>query len=889
MTALGRRGRLDQDIEDEIAFHLAMKAGRDKESDNAVYAARKRFGNPTRVIEDCREAWSFAWVESVWNDVRHVFRMLRKSPVFALVAVLSLGMGIGANTAVFSVLNASFLRSLPVRDPSELRVIQWNGGAHTPFHDYSGTSSGRGIHSWGGSFSYNLFRDFQKRARGFASVIGFADFRVNVLTGQSAAVVDGYVVSGNFFQGLGAQPILGRVLAPDDDRLEAEPVAVISDRLWERQLGRNPAVIGATIQIDRTPYTVVGVLPPAFFGVSLSSRSDIYIPIARAEQIAVYYELNRDDSWWVQTMARRDVRTSEQQSTASIDLILSQDIAGYTEKWSEKPEMVKANLIDGRHGLAFMDTNRSEFLTTLLAIVGLILLIACANLANLVLARTSARSREIAIRLSIGAARIRLVRHLLTESLTLAALGGLAGVAIAYWGARALAATSRGDADPSLDLRVLGFAAGLCVATALLFGFVPALRATRVDLGPFLKQAGTGGGTGAYRQEFAKALIAVQVALSMIVLVGAGLFARTLVNLYNVNIGFKPDHLLLFYTDPSRSGYKGERLVSIYQRMEERLAAIPGVRSVAMSRHTLVGNGMSSSDITIPGHASFRREQSPWVHMVNSDFLSTVGIPVARGRNFSRADNVSSAKVAIVNETMQAKMFDGNATGRVFRFGERPDSPLIEVVGVAADARYSRIRGDVPPTVYIPYSQRVDNLSSLSFTVRTAVAPLSIVPAIRRAIGEIDPTVPVAEFRTQESQINQHLGRERTFAALAGFFGAISLILACIGLYGLLAYAVSRRTNEIGLRVALGAGRREVQWLVVRDSVLLVIAGIAAGVPAALAATKLIQKMLYGVEPADPMSIIAAVGAMAVVAAIAAWLPARRAARVDPVIALRYE
>jgi predicted permease len=329
--------------------------------------------------------------------------------------------------------------------------------------------------------------------------------------------------------------------------------------------------------------------------------------------------------------------------------------------------------------------------------------------------------------------------------------------------------------------------------------------------------------------------------------------------------------------------------VNIYQQMEEKLAAIPGVRSVAMSRHTLLGNGMSSSDISMPGHASFRHEQSPWVHTVNSDFLTTVGIPVVRGRNFSRADNFSSAKVAIVNETMQAKMFDGNALGRVFRFGERPESPLIEVVGVAADAKYSQIRGDIPSTVYIPYSQRVDNLSALSFTVRTSVAPLSIVPAVRRAIGEIDPTVPVAEFRTQESQINQHLGRERTFAALAGFFAAIALILACIGLYGLLAYAVSRRTNEIGIRVALGAGRREVQWLVVRDSVLLVIAGIAAGVPAALAATKLIRKMLYGVEPADPMSIIAAVGAMALVAAIAAWLPARRAARVDPVIALRYE
>jgi predicted permease len=890
LRTLSRKKRLDDELEAELAFHLEMRRAAELEA--AGGSPRPGFGNATLIKERCRDQWLFAPLEGAWLDLRQVLRTFRRSRGFVAVAVLSLALGIGANASVYSVMNALFLRSLPVRQPEELRILNWSGGERVPIHSHSGYGEVVNGVQTSGSFSFEAFKEFRNRAMGLSSVFAFANMRANVVANSRAWISEGLLVSGNFFEGLGTTPAVGRLFETADDKPGSGAVAVISYGLWQREFAGDEAAVGSAITVNRIPFTLIGVLPPKFTGLSPGSSQDIFVPITHAAGFSPWYQADESYNWWVQTGVRLAPGSNETSVKASLDIILAQVTSAYASQKPDKFDVPAVRLMDGSSGLTFTQRDTSRFLLVLMTMVGLTLIIACANLANLMLARATARSRELAVRASLGAGTWRTVRLLLTEGLLIGLAGGVLGFALAIRGSGLLIglASTRGsqDFDVGPDWRVALFTFAVALLTAVLFSILPAWRATRVNAGSALKQSGAT--ASAFRQRAAQSLIALQVAISMLLVIGAGLFARTLVNMTRVDLGFKPEKLLLFYVDGSRNGYQDQALADLYTRIGEKVRAIPGVTAATQSENALISGSNSTRSINVPGYTPKPNERlAAHVHTAGERFLTIMGTPILLGRDLLESDTDRAPDVAVINETMARKWFRPNPIGQEFHFGNTSRENPVRVVGVARDAKYASVRQEIPPTMYIPYRQSVGRLRSTHFELRTAVPPLSIIPAVRRAIAEIDPTLPVAEFRTQEQQIDRRMARERTFTLLAAFFSFISLALACIGIYGVLAYAVTRRTSEIGVRLALGAPPRQVQWLVVRDSILVVLLGIVAGVGGALAAVQLVRKELYEVEPADPVSIVIAITAMAMVAGFAAFLPARRAAGVDPMVALRYE
>ena len=889
--ALWKRRQLESDLEDELAFHLAMREEQKGEG------ARRAFGNVELVKEDLRDQWTFRAIETFWKDLRYAGRMLRRSPGFTLVAILSLAIGIGANTAIFSVVDAILLRSLPVRDPGELRIVLSTG--ELPFPSHSGyhaeTPSGIRVSS---SFPYPMYQQFAASVPQFSDLMGFASSAVTVIAGAASHYAGAELVTGNFFTGLGVTPVAGRPLTAEDDRTGAAPVAVISYQYWERHFGLQPEAVGRTIFVNGRPVTIVGVAPRAFLGIEPGTVTGLYLPMSHVGVFGnKWYDLQSGDKAWVQIMGRLGTGVGEKAAAAALGTIMRRASAA-DEKKGRRGEPWRPVLENGAGGIQLLRNQSLGPILVLSCVVGLVLLIACANLANLLLARGMARRREIAVRLSIGAGRWRLIRQLLTESLLLAGLGAGLGLALAAPLANlVLSVAGHGETivvDARLDWRALLFTAGAALATTFLFGLMPAVRATRVDLTPALKD-GSGGALGSSPQlRVSRLLIAGQVALSMLLLTGAVLFVRTLVNLSSVDPGFQTQRLLLFSVNGSRSGYDGDKLLGLYEKIRERVAAIPGVRAATLSDVALISNSSSNGDLTIPGYKT-RNGRSPEAYMIDvgSHFLTTVGIPVLLGRDLDERDGPKGARAAVVNETLARRYFaDQSPVGRTFYFGnEKNPKPQdqVTIVGVSKDAKYVSLKDEIPPTVYVPYLQSAPSMWGTTFELRTALPPMAIAGAVQRAVAEIDRNVPVAEMRTQEEQIRMTLGTERMFAGVVGSFGVIAALLAAIGLYGVMAYTVARRTNEIGIRLALGAGRGDVQWMVLRESLWMVAAGLTVGIPAALALTQVLREALYGVKPNDPVSFVAAGTLMVIVAAVAAWIPARRAARVDPMRALRCE
>lgn len=886
LRAARERRRLERDLEDELAFHLAMKeeqahaAGAD--ADEARCAARRRLGNPTALKESLREAWTLPAIESVWQDVRHAARGLAKARGFTAVAVLSLAVGIGANTSIFTVFHALFLRSLPVRDPQELRIVNWTGHAKAMgklIRSNSGYGSGDGVMNTRSSFSFEAFEEMARQPV-FSSFAGFAPISANVVARSQAHRAPAQLVTGRYFETVGTHAALGRTLTMSDDSPGAPPAAVISWRLYQRLFAGDVSALGDEIRIDRTPYTVVGILPVSFHGLSSASPVDLYVPMARAGELSPY-ELHDKTYWWVQVVGRVAPGVTDSQVKAGLDVALNGIAAAHDV--SDAP---KAVLIDARTGLAFLYKDVQGFLLVLLAMVAIVLLTACANLANLLLARGSARSRELAIRRALGAGGLRIARYLLTESLLLALIGGALGLLLAYAGTGLLTPMVFPDPEtvPAIrpDATTLLFTGTLSLLTAMLFGMFPAIRAARVHPGACLKQ--TGADAGVLRQRFARGLVVVQVAAAAVLVVGAGLFARTIINLGRVELGFRPDHLLMFYVDPGNSGYKDQRLADVYRRIRDNVAAIPGVQAVTATRMALLSGWMSNTSITIPGHQSKSREYA-YMHVVGERFLTVMGTPILLGRDLQPSDDANAPRVAVINSAMAKKWFEGSPVGREFSTLGKS----IRIVGVAADSKYDKIRSNVEPTVYLPWMQNLESASGMFFQLRTSVEPLSVAAAARRAVAAIDPTLPVADVRTQQQLIERATARERTFAMLGSFFSAVALLLACIGIYGVLAYAVARRTGEFGIRLALGASRGQIRWLVIRGTVALIVCATAIGIPMAFACVKLIKSRLFGVEPADPLTLAVAGAAIVVAALIAAWIPSERAARSDPATSLRYE
>ncbi len=891
------RKRKHGDFQAEIRSHLDMEADELAEEGSnprdARYKARREFGNVTGSEERFYEASRWMWLEQFMQDLRYGLRMLRHSPAFTLVAVLSLALGIGANTAVFSLVDAVMLKSLAVRAPQELRILTWIRNDKQPDISHSGYTredpkTGQNI---SGSFSYAAYRQFRHTVPQFSDLVAYAPAQFTVTADGSSDFALGQFISGNYFTGLGVQPLIGRPILAEDDAPGRPIVVALTYRYWEKRFAFDPSVIGRTLAVNQRPATIVGVMKPAFQGLYPRQAVELFVPItAVAEMRHPWYSLSQPNNWWVQIFGRLRPGVSDQAAAGAVKATLGHTI----EQFQKNAEVPTVLLRPGARGVGLFRESVSGSLAILGVVVVLILLIACTNLANLLVARSAARGREIAVRLSIGAGVGRLIRQLLTESLLLAGTGGVLGVILArpllqvmrrFLGAGGY---GRPALDARIDLRTLAFTAGASLVAGLLFGMLPAWRATRVNLAPALK--GSESARSSPRLRMSRLLVSVQVGLSVLLLVGAGLFVRTLLQLSAVDLGFRSERVLTFQTDPSRNGYEGRQLADLYQRLRENIAAIPGVESVGLSQHGLMQGVESDTSAHAPGFGPADRKGDTQVLRCSASFLSTMKIPLLLGRDLTPADERTAQQAAVVNQSFVDQFFPGvNPLGRKFYLGEQPGAEMLAVIGIVKDAHYTGVRDKAQPTVYFPYTKELTGLHQMTFAIRTILPPLSIAGAVRRVVAATDRAIPVAEMKTEEQQIAESIGKERLFAGLVSAFGGIAAVLAAIGLYGVMAYAVARRTVEIGIRLALGARRATVQWMVLRQSLWMVLLGLAIGIPAALALTRFVQNKLFGIQPTDPASFAAAAILITMVGAVAAWIPARRAARVDPNRALRNE
>ena len=836
-------------------------------------------------------------------------RGLLKTPGFTAVVVLTLGLGIGANTAIFSLVNDVLLRELPVRAPWELvlfRNVEGRDGRLSRAGENNGSIdpvTGRNAST---SFSLLAFERFRSPRRTLSHVFAFAPFnRMTLLIdGQPETTDMGQLVSGGYFTGLGVAAIAGRTLTDADDQPSAPPVGVISYRFWDRRFNRDPSVIGKTIQVNRVPVTVIGVTPPGFAGaLQVGESVDIALPLAHHARFQPDRAENRAQPWywWVRVMGRVAEGSTAEQARASLEPIFQ--IAA-REGWlagaareegagSKMPELATLAADPGGQGENDRRRTYAESLRILMGLVGVLLLVAAANVANLLIARGSARRREIALRLALGASRARIVRQLLGESFLLAFAGTAFGIVLAYWSRGLLLGLRQFNGDPAvldlpLDGRVLVFTIAVTAVTALLFGLAPALRAARVDLTSEFQSGARLLGSHA-RSRLGQTLMVAQIALSLVLLVSAGLFVQTLRNLQQVAAGFNTQGLVLFRIEATPAGYPVTQFTTLQSRLQARLERIPGVRAATFSRVPLLAGTRANRRTHIPGHTPpAGASMIINVNGVAPNFFTAIEIPLLLGRGFTSDDDEDAPKVAIVTHAFARRHFgDENPVGRRFTFGASPSAAAaaIEIVGVARDAKYTTLREAEPVTIYLPAPQMLDGVAN--YYLRTSGALAAMGPAIRAAVREIDPTLPVIDLRTQEQQLERRTSQERLFAQLSLFFGVAALVLACVGLYGLMSYLVLQRTGEIGLRLALGAAPGQVLRMVLRESLALVGAGLLVGLGVAYSVRQVVESMLFGLTAADPLTYVIVAGALVAVALVASLRPARRAARVDPMIALR--
>jgi predicted permease len=914
--------RRDDELDEEIRSHLRMaireRVERGETPEQARAAAQREFGNVGLVKEVTRDMWGWGWWERLLQDVRYGLRFMRRGPGFTAVAILTLALGIGANTAIFSVVDAVLLRSLPVREPDRLVLFRSVGGEGFDIGGHNGSitrdSSGRTVWS---SFPYQTYTRFREQQSALSDVFAFGTLSLNVNAFGQADVASGQAVSGNYYTALGVPAVIGRTLVDDDDDAAAPPVAVITHRYWQTRFGGDPAVIGKQINLNNHAFTIVGVTPPGFNGtMNVGSSQEITVPLASESRLMAERSRMKNNMWWLRLMGRLKPGATPEEAQSQLSgafqqSILEQRAARISRAQAEGSEVPapqdphappRLAAFPGKQGETNTRLDYQLPLYTLFIAVGLVLLIACANVANLLLARAASRQREIAVRLALGASRRRLIRQLLTESLLLATLGGAFGLLLAFWFKDGLLAVSdwggpqMSALDARLDLRVLAFTVALSWAAGILFGLAPAWRATKVDLAPSLKD-NFRSSSSSPRSLFTKGLIVAQVAISLLLMIGAGLFMSTLFNLRRVDPGFNTSDLLLFDVEPGLSGYEKEALANLYRQMSERIEAVPGVRSVTFSANPLLARSATELALYLPaanatGEVEARPAGSVYVHQVRENFLGAMEIPLLGGRAFTARDDARAPKVAIVNQAF-AKQFlpDGNPVGK--RFGlEAADTAGIEIVGLAPDAKYTSQRDEAPPTVYLPWGQQLSALSFATFEVRTSGDPSSYVAAIRRAVREVDRDLPLKGIKTQAEQADETLAMERLFAKLFSLFGLLALVLAAVGLYGMLAWSVAQRKHEIGIRVALGASRSSVLKMVLRQGLTLTLLGIALGLAGASVLAMNLQSlshMLYGIEPTDPTNFVVIAVFLMLVALVACYIPARRATKVDPLVALRHE
>jgi predicted permease len=862
------------------------------------------------------------------QDLRYGLRMLLRHKGFTLVAVLSLALGIGANTALFSVVHAVLLQTLPVPEPERLVLFEWQAGRPFRINGASGTSFVPGPPDIKG---LSLFRNdvFEKmreaRAQGSDSPLSdffaFAPIReLTAVVDQQAEVISGQAVSGGYYAGLKVQPSLGRGITDEDDKPGAAPVVVLTHQFWHERFGASPAVIGQPLKLNKQSFTIIGVTPPAFTGtLQVDYHPDVTIALA-CEPLVQGERSNLGTAkepgvWWLNLMGRlkpgatfgqaRDSLNGTFQA-AALEVMPPPRKANQPAQLDSKdyPRLIAES---GSRGMLDKRRDYTPTIYGLFIVVALVLLIACANVANLLLARAALRAAEINVRLAVGAGRWRMVRQLLTESVLLATLGGAVGVLFAFWGKGVLLGLTDKDAnflpsgvDLSLNWRVLAFTFAVSLLTGVLFGLAPAWRATNLDLATSLKQSRRS--TSAVSR-LSKGLIVAQVALSLLLLVGAGLFIRTLGNLQRVNLGFNQENLLVFTLQPEQSGYKDERLLQFYQQLFARLDTLPGVRAATFGKVALIADDNFSNDFLLPGESEGTAvERDTMRQMVRENYFATMEIPLLLGRGFTAQDDQSAPKVAIVSQTFARQFFpDEDVLGKRVTFTDNKRE--VEIIGIVADTKYESQREEIKPLFYTPWRQQGAEIGQMHFTLRTEGEPTALAATVRQVVRELNSDLPVTELGTQTARSQATIGRERLYARLLSFFGGVALLLAAIGLSGVLAYSVAQRTNEIGIRMALGAQTTNVLRLVVWQGMRLVLLGLAVGALVGYGLKRLLAsqyfaedawqrqmaEQLYGVTGTDPFTFAVIAGLLTVVALAACWVPARRAAKVDPLVALRYE
>jgi predicted permease len=1017
---------LDQDIRDHIEKETQDNIERGMSPEEARYAAMRKFGNVTRVKEDTREVWSSVWLERLWQDIRFGLRMLAKSPGFAAVAILTLALGIGANTAIFSLIDAVMLRSLPVENPSQLVVLKWS--ARNPPNIHGMQSAGDcpsdlrvGARNPSGcSFSEPMFREIAQ-ANVFSGTAAFANAGSLALTGNGpATVINGQLVSGDFFRTMGLKPAIGRLLDAADDSPSAAAVAVLNYGYWQSAFGGARDAVGRTIELNNVTFTVVGVAEQRFTGITPGSDYDVWLPLSDGQRVGATGPFRWNDRhadvgfWWLTVIGRLKPETPLAQSQVvvsglfrnemlhgSVPLFHGGEMLGtpapppgqsagggavrremaygaipapagragpanmpaplqltprmgpvevrpeapgsstpmprsagnrpiiapapqgaapaagaLASKTADGPKTLstaadnpEVTLVPAHIGLAGTRTQYSNPLYVLMLAVGVILLIACANVAGLMLVRAAGRRKEMTVRLALGAGRTRIVRQVLTESVMLSTLGGALGILFAYWGAHAIISfVSSNQPRPlgfaiGVDLRVLGFTIAISLITGILFGIAPAFRSARIDLAPTLKDgegsSASMGHGGKKWLSMSNALVVAQVALAMVVLVGAGLLVRTLQNLRSIDIGFDSHNILVFGINPELVGYKGAQVDSFYRDLQGRLSEMPGVKSASYSMGPLLSGGLMITIFHWPGTPEDQISETDTLG-VGPNFFETLHIPFLAGRDFNASDfklaasnsgaaPTSAPTPVIVNQAFVEKYLGKeNPIGK--RFGQSagsaygPPNPGNEIIGVVRDTKYNDLRREIHAMMFTPQSA-----GGASFELRTAADPRAILPGVRAIVAQVNTNLPLFDVKTESEQIDRLLFQERLVARLSSFFGLLALVLACVGLYGLLSYEVSRRTREIGIRMALGAERESVLKLVLRQGIALAVVGAAVGIGVALGVTRYLTSMLYDVHANDPLTMIAVAVLLTLVALTACYIPARRAMRVDPMVALRYE
>jgi predicted permease len=842
--------------------------------------------------------------ESFGQDIRYAFRGMAGSKLFTGMAILSLALGIGANTAIYSFMDSVMLRALPVQHSDRLVILNWRAKSDAPVvHSLWGDNydePGGGTTS--PNFPYRAFELLRDHNDVLSSLFGHAGGgRLNLVIDGSAELAEGQYVTGGFFSGLGVPPAAGRLIAPEDDKHGAPPVAVITNDYWHTKFGANPSVIGKQIQINGTSFTIAGVAAPEFYGVSPDSKPSVFLPMANiglTHPTDGQSMFSEGTYYWIELMGRLKNGVTLQQAQAQLAGPFHGFVESTATKDRERADLPSLWLQEGGSGVDSLRRQYSKPLWILMAMVGLILAVACFNIANLLLARAASRRREIALRLSLGAGRFRLIRQLLTESLVLALLSGIAGTGIAAICIRLLLLllTNGNDnftVNVHLDWRVLSFTLLIALASGIFFGLAPALQATKVDITPALKE--TRASESHRRFGLSQVLVVTQIGISLLLVVAAGLFVRTISNLHSVNLGFNAENILIFTLDATQAGYKDASLKQFYKELEQRFQAIPGVRSATSSDMPLVGGWSSSTSITVPGipqPPEGQRGPNTSHALVGSTFFETMEIPIVSGRAIDKRDVEGAPTAAVVNQVFAEKYFHGqNPVGRHFGLGGKTNAVDIEIVGVARTARYNSLKREIPPVTYMAWIQapKSRQLQQMIFELRATGNPLALANTVRQIVHEVGPQVPVADMTTQSRRIDQTISQERTFAQLCACFGALALLMACVGLYGTMAYAVARRTGEIGIRMALGATRRRVVWMILREVAGLSAFGLLAGLAAAYQTTAFLKSFLFGVKPNDPLAIGASVAILLACALLAGYLPAFRASRIDPMVALRNE